>query len=107
MFNSRKAQAKYFTLVHQMREAETPAPCETRPELFFPDGYDSAVKMYTREAKALCDQCPFKLACLDYALEAQEEYGIWAGTTPEERREMLKRPRISPALVKAYKAQQG
>lgn len=103
MFNSRKAQAKYFTLVHIMREAETPAPCETRPEMFFPDGYDNMVKAKTREAKALCDQCPFKTACLDYALEAQEEYGIWAGTTPDERRELLRRPRISPSLVAALK----
>lgn len=47
----------------------------------------------TREnlmAKRICDDCPVKQQCLDWALENNERYGIWGGATPRERRGMRK-----------------
>lgn len=38
-------------------------------------------------AKLLCAACPVSKRCLDYALE-YEEFGVWGGTTPEERDEL-------------------
>lgn len=55
-------------------------------DIFFPDrshgpnGADAA--------KAVCAGCPVRVECLEHALEAQEEYGVWGGTTPAERRRM-------------------
>jgi len=36
------------------------------------------------EAKAICNGCKARTACLDKALRS-EPYGVWGGTTPEER----------------------
>lgn len=44
-----------------------------------------------QEAKAICTglydgkPCPLLSACLDFALVNNERFGIWGGTTPEER----------------------
>lgn len=37
-------------------------------------------------ARELCRRCPVQPECLDYALAADERYGVWGATTPEERR---------------------
>lgn len=37
-------------------------------------------------AAELCEGCPFLEDCRDYAVSANEEHGIWGGTTPEMRR---------------------
>jgi WhiB family redox-sensing transcriptional regulator len=44
------------------------------------------------EAKALCDRCPVRPECLRWALDHDEVYGVWAGTTGYER-SLMKRPR--------------
>jgi len=36
------------------------------------------------EAKAICNGCKRRTACLEKALRS-EEYGVWGGATPEER----------------------
>lgn len=37
------------------------------------------------EAKRLCDSCPVNLLCHEWAT-ANDEEGVWAGTTRDERR---------------------
>lgn len=39
----------------------------------------------------ICASCPVKRACFDYALKEQIEYGIWAGTGAEQRRDWIRR----------------
>lgn len=41
-------------------------------------------------AKRVCDGCPVRSECLNYALSSRMEYGIWGGTTPSERAEILR-----------------
>ena len=36
----------------------------------------------------ICQQCPVKAECLDYALDRNERIGIWGGTTVNERKAM-------------------
>jgi WhiB family transcriptional regulator, redox-sensing transcriptional regulator len=48
-------------------------------------------------AKAVCAGCPAQVACLRHALSVREPYGIWGGTTPTERVEILDRRRRRPA----------
>lgn len=38
----------------------------------------------------ICEQCPVKLECLDYALKHKDINGIWGGSSGIERRELLK-----------------
>lgn len=51
------------------------------PDLFFPERGAS-----TREAKAVCHQCPVQALCLEYALQGGEKFGIWGGKSERERR---------------------
>ena len=57
------------------------AKCAGRGDLFFDD-------LYEQEAKAICADCPVREQCLDHAMRAPEQYGIWGGKTPRERRRM-------------------
>lgn len=57
-------------------------------ELFF------ATDEATQDAAvARCQACPVQEACLEYALSAREPYGVWGGTTEQERKRMLRRRR--------------
>ena len=41
-------------------------------------------------ALALCEHCPVRGACLQYALEYDDLWGIWGGTSPEQRAVILR-----------------
>lgn len=41
--------------------------------------------------REICRACPVRLECLEHALTQREDQGMWGGTTPHERRAMLKR----------------
>ena len=58
---------------------------QTDPEAFFPEKGGS-----TREAKRICLGCEVKDACLEYALENEERFGIWGGLSERERRRLKK-----------------
>lgn len=48
---------------------------------------------HTITAKAICDDCPQKVDCLNYALY-HEMFGIWGGTTERERKLLRKKYNI-------------
>lgn len=56
-------------------------------DLWFPDRSHSLAQV--EEAKAICSGCPVRSACLEFALDSRQAYGIWGGKTPTERRRML------------------
>ncbi|WP_304621701.1 WhiB family transcriptional regulator [Rothia sp. ZJ1223] len=58
---------------------------QTDPEAFFPEKGGS-----TRDAKRVCSECPVRQACLDYAMENDERFGIWGGLSERERRRLRK-----------------
>lgn len=58
------------------------------PDMFFPIGNAGAVLAEVRAAKAVCGSCPVVEACLTYALETNQESGVWGGTSEEERRRL-------------------
>jgi Transcription factor WhiB len=60
---------------------------QTDPDVFFPD-----TGVPAEPAKAICHRCPSKYPCLRFALDEQIMYGVWGGTSPRERRRMLRRP---------------
>lgn len=69
------------------------ANCTGHPlSLFFPE---ISTKQQTQQAKQICNTCPVQQDCLEYALNIQKHSaldGIFGGTTPYERRKMIKHP---------------
>jgi WhiB family transcriptional regulator, redox-sensing transcriptional regulator len=49
-------------------------------DLFFPSGDDDEIP-----AKAICGTCAVRLACLTFALERGERYGVWGGLGEKDR----------------------
>ena len=58
---------------------------QTDPEMFFPDSNHSYAP---KQAIEICNRCPVQLECLEWALTNDERYGIWGGTTAQERSRM-------------------
>jgi WhiB family redox-sensing transcriptional regulator len=57
------------------------ASCKGRdPGLWFPGPGESMTA-----AKAVCRACPARERCLEWAVDANEQDGVWGGTSPEER----------------------
>lgn len=50
------------------------------PEIFFADRAQNY-----QVAKRICARCPVALVCLQYALENDEEFGVWGGLSERER----------------------
>ncbi len=42
----------------------------------------------TQDAVEICERCPVRDDCLQWALEMPEPVGIWGGTTPKQRRRL-------------------
>jgi len=43
------------------------------------------------EAKAICELCPVREECLEYALETRPSDGVWGGLTALERHRVIRR----------------
>lgn len=65
------------------RWREKAACADEDPELFFPGRQNLAVL-----AKEVCKRCEVRVACLEYALANNEQYGVWGGATELERSEI-------------------
>ena len=64
---------------------------DTDPELFFPIGTTGQALVQISEAKVVCDECAVRGKCLDFALETNQDWGIWGGMSEEERRDIRRR----------------
>ena len=76
----------------------------TDADLFFPAGSKGSAIDHIDAAKAVCRSCPVQDACLRFALETNQEAGVWGGKDEDERRKLRKtwrsgrqRPRTSAA----------
>jgi WhiB family transcriptional regulator, redox-sensing transcriptional regulator len=56
---------------------------QTGADFFFPEPGSSV-----REAKRICGLCPIRSACLEYALDNDERFGVWGGLSEKERLEL-------------------
>jgi WhiB family transcriptional regulator, redox-sensing transcriptional regulator len=59
---------------------------DTDPDLFFPIGTTGQALVQIDRAKEVCGMCPVKSDCLEYALETNQDSGIWGGLDEEQRR---------------------
>jgi WhiB family redox-sensing transcriptional regulator len=60
------------------------------PDIFYPATDEEA-----EVAKAVCEVCPVRQPCLEYALSSRERDGVWGGATEKERRRILRQRRKS------------
>ncbi|MDQ0815055.1 WhiB family redox-sensing transcriptional regulator [Streptomyces sp. B3I7] len=68
------------------------AACRTEdPDLFFPVGTTGPALLQIEEAKSVCRGCPVRDECLEWALEAGQDIGVWGGLTELERRALKRR----------------
>ena len=63
------------------------------PELFFPISSTGAGEAHVARAKAVCARCPIRQRCLDYAIDSHQAFGVWGGTSEDERRRIAARRR--------------
>jgi WhiB family redox-sensing transcriptional regulator len=59
------------------------------PELFFPRSTSEAIEV--NRAKQICRSCDVRAKCLQFALDTQQERGIWGGTDEKERSRLRRR----------------
>jgi hypothetical protein len=54
------------------------------PDIFFPDSFaqEQDVKPWIRK---ICEPCPARLECLQYAIDHDIVHGFWGGVSPTER----------------------
>lgn len=55
------------------------------PDVFFVRGAAQA-----KRAIRICERCPVREACLQYALDNAIDFGVWGGLTERQRRRMMR-----------------
>jgi WhiB family transcriptional regulator, redox-sensing transcriptional regulator len=63
---------------------------DSDPNLFYPLGRGAEALEQAEEAKVHCQTCPSREPCLAFALSTRQDLGVWGGTSPEERRLLLR-----------------
>jgi len=58
---------------------------QTDPEIFFPEQGGSSA-----DAKRVCERCPVRAECLQFAIDTQERFGIWGGVSERARRKLTR-----------------
>jgi len=67
------------------------------PEIFFPPRDKDTYKEISNLAKAMCfgenkvNPCPVRKQCLLYAIEMDEQHGIWGGLSHRERNALVRK----------------
>jgi WhiB family transcriptional regulator, redox-sensing transcriptional regulator len=61
---------------------------DTDPDLFFPVGTTGPAVDQISAAKIVCEACPAKQPCLEFALISNQDSGVWGGTSEDERRKL-------------------
>jgi WhiB family transcriptional regulator, redox-sensing transcriptional regulator len=82
------------------------AKCATvNPDVFFGKEYEGAQRhrpsltsIAIRRAKAICAVCPVLWDCFNYAMDNDEEYGVWGGTTRRERQRLRNQSQVDTRL---------
>jgi WhiB family redox-sensing transcriptional regulator len=65
------------------------------PSIFYPGIDEDEDLEAVTAAKEVCDVCPVREPCLEYALGFREREGIWGGATERERRRIIRQRRRS------------
>jgi WhiB family redox-sensing transcriptional regulator len=83
---------------------EAGACAQHDPDLFFPISSTGPAREQIAEAQAICGTCPVQRPCLEFALEHDLGYGIWGGTTPQDRQ--ARRRGFRPERLRAVRSRE-
>jgi WhiB family transcriptional regulator, redox-sensing transcriptional regulator len=72
---------------------------DTDPDLFFPVGTTGQALLQIARAKEVCGECPVSDECLEYALETNQDSGIWGGLDEEQRRSIRRQSAARQRLL--------
>lgn len=66
---------------------------EADPELFFLEHNLRSVQKRKKEKAAIeiCNACPVVQQCLEHSLKVPEFFGVWGGTTADQRLSILRK----------------
>lgn len=90
-FRTKKARELHEELGKSITRYGNQVGCMNAPNEWFTMDKDANLKNAYNNielVKEICDECPVRNLCLAYAIEQQEEYGIFGGLTPGERRKL-------------------
>lgn len=86
-FGNKDVERSYLELMTAIDKNDG-AECSQVPDIFFPEDWSKGHGADILLAKQICGRCPVVMQCLEYALIAEDESGVWGGTTAHERRQM-------------------
>jgi WhiB family redox-sensing transcriptional regulator len=69
------------------------------PDLFFPISSTGPAERQIARAKMICAGCVVRRECLEFALAHDQVYGIWGGTTAEDRQRDRRRKRRAATVA--------
>lgn len=61
------------------------------PELFFPIGSSGPALVQIEQAKRVCNACDVVETCLKFALDTNQDAGVWGAMSEDERRSLKRR----------------
>ena len=96
---SPRARELFMELSDQAVKLGDSLPCSNAPDLFFPNKEEPHTLTNMYEAKKMCQQCPLIAICAGYAIEAEEDFGVWGGLSANERRSLRRRLRTSGPVI--------
>ena len=64
---------------------------EENPELFFPIGHAHHARQQVQEAKFVCGRCEVVQRCLKWAMDSDQDTGVWGGLSEDERHTLKRR----------------
>jgi WhiB family redox-sensing transcriptional regulator len=92
LFNSTAKRHAWLKLANMVDEVGPDhIPCTQAPDLYFPEGDEIGGAHYVRLAKNACKKCPLILPCAEYAVKYREEYGVWGGLSPTDRKNIRRK----------------
>jgi len=86
-------------LAEGIREHGSTACQQTDPDAWFPEGGTPNPQM--QPAIQLCNACPVRELCLQFALVNNEAHGIWGGMNSRQRQRLRKSNKAqAPRIIK-------
>lgn len=92
-FDNKDAERAYRDLMQAIQDNDG-VECAQFPDIYFPNDWESGTRADDLLAKTVCNRCPVKQLCLEYAM-TEDEMGTWGGLTAHERRQLKSLSRSS------------
>ena len=86
-FSDKDAERAYLELMVAIDKNDG-VECASYPDVYFGNDWDTGERGDELFAKTVCGRCPVRLQCLEYAMIAEDEAGIWGALTALERRQL-------------------